>query len=183
MTQDLWNLLCARIGEDPQREGLKNTPQRVKLLWEFLTSGYQSDPEQILQSAFEIGSTDVIVLLQNIEFYSLCEHHLLPFFGHISIGYIPNDKVVGLSALARFVESFARRLQIQERLTTQIAQTLKRVLEPKGVGVICTAKHLCMAMQGIQKQDSVVKTSVLEGIFKENARTRAEFMQMLSGLV
>lgn len=168
-----------RAGEDPQREGLKNTPKRVKKLWTHLVEGYQSDPQEILKSGFEKEGCDGLVMLKNMEFYSLCEHHLLPFFGHVSLGYIPRDRVVGLGAIAKLVESFSRRLQIQERLSTQIADTFDQIVRPRGVVVVCTAKHLCMSMQGVQKQDSVVKTSALRGIFKEDARTRAEFMQLL----
>ncbi|WP_104625128.1 GTP cyclohydrolase I FolE [Helicobacter felis] len=178
--QDLWVQLCARVGEDPQREGLKNTPKRLKELWDHLMQGYRLNPEQILQSAFSIERCDGIIVLKDIEFYSMCEHHLLPFFGHVSVGYIPRDKVVGLDAIAKLVEAFSRRLQIQERLSEEIASTFERILQPKGVGVFCVAKHLCMAMRGVQKQDTLVKTSALKGLFKSDARTRAEFMQLLS---
>ncbi|WP_199766074.1 GTP cyclohydrolase I FolE [Helicobacter salomonis] len=171
--------MCTCIGEDPQREGLKDTPKRVKALWGHLMQGYSCDPEQILQSAFSIERCDGIVLLKDIEFYSMCEHHLLPFFGHVSVGYIPKDRVVGLDAIAKLVEAFSRRLQIQERLSEEIASTFERILQPKGVGVFCVAKHLCMAMRGVQKQEVVVKTSALKGLFKSDARTRAEFMQLL----
>ncbi|WP_199767061.1 GTP cyclohydrolase I FolE [Helicobacter salomonis] len=171
--------MCTCIGEDPQREGLKDTPKRVKALWGHLMQGYSCDPEQILQSAFSIERCDGIVLLKDIEFYSMCEHHLLPFFGHVSVGYIPKDRVVGLDAIAKLVEAFSRRLQIQERLSEEIASTFERILQPKGVGVFCVAKHLCMAMRGVQKQEAVVKTSALKGLFKSDARTRAEFMQLL----
>ncbi|WP_120944423.1 GTP cyclohydrolase I FolE [Helicobacter labacensis] len=177
--QDLWLKLCARIGEDPHREGLKNTPERVKVLWDHLMQGYSCDPEQILQSAFSIERCDGIIVLKDIEFYSMCEHHLLPFFGHVSVGYIPKDKVVGLDAIAKLVEAYSRRLQIQERLSEEIASTFERILQPKGVGVFCVAKHLCMAMRGVQKQEALVKTSALKGLFKSDARTRAEFMQLL----
>ncbi|WP_104683216.1 GTP cyclohydrolase I FolE [Helicobacter felis] len=176
----LWLELCARVGEDPQREGLKNTPKRLKELWDHLMQGYRLNPEQILQSAFSIERCDGIIVLKDIEFYSMCEHHLLPFFGHVSVGYIPRDKVVGLDAIAKLVEAFSRRLQIQERLSEEIASTFERILQPKGVGVFCVAKHLCMAMRGVQKQDTLVKTSALKGLFKSDARTRAEFMQLLS---
>ncbi|WP_407645521.1 GTP cyclohydrolase I FolE [Helicobacter cynogastricus] len=177
--QELWAQLCARIGEDPQREGLKNTPKRLKELWDHLMQGYHLNPEHILQSAFSIEACDGIVMLKDIEFYSMCEHHLLPFFGHVSVGYIPRDKVVGLDAIAKLVEAFSRRLQIQERLSEEIASTFERILQPKGVGVFCVAKHLCMAMRGVQKQEALVKTSALKGLFKSDARTRAEFMQLL----
>ncbi|WP_104685093.1 GTP cyclohydrolase I FolE [Helicobacter bizzozeronii] len=177
--EQLLNKWFVRIGEDPQREGLKDTPKRLEKLWGDLMAGYKSNPQEILQGGFDTCGCEGLVVLKNMEFYSLCEHHLLPFFGHISLGYIPNEKIVGLGAIARLVECFSRRLQIQERLSTQIADTFNQVVRPKGVAVVCSAKHLCMAMQGVQQQDSMIKTSVLRGIFKEDARTRTEFMELL----
>ncbi|WP_104640914.1 GTP cyclohydrolase I FolE [Helicobacter bizzozeronii] len=177
--EQLLNKWFVRIGEDPQREGLKDTPRRLEKLWGDLMAGYKSNPQEILQGGFGACGCEGLVMLKNMEFYSLCEHHLLPFFGHISLGYIPNEKIVGLGAIARLVECFSRRLQIQERLSTQIADTFNQVVRPKGVAVVCSAKHLCMAMQGVQQQDSTIKTSVLRGIFKEDTHTRAEFMELL----
>lgn len=164
------------IGENPHREGLLETPSRVINSWEHLFCGYTQDPKEILQTAFSEGSCDEMVVLKHIEFYSLCEHHLLPFFGDISIGYLPKDRVVGISKLARLVEVFSRRLQIQEKMTAQIADTLMEVLQPKGVMVVAEAKHLCMLMRGVSKQQSVMVTSAIRGTFRQDPRTREEFM-------
>lgn len=164
------------IGENREREGLIETPKRVVKSWEKLYSGYAQDPREILGTVFEEGACDEMVVLKNIEFYSMCEHHMLPFFGKISIGYIPSQKVVGISKLARLVEVFARRLQIQEKMTAQIADTLMEVLQPKGAMVVAEATHLCMVMRGVEKQQSVMVTSAVRGLFKKDARTREEFM-------
>lgn len=169
-----------KIGENPHREGLKDTPNRVEESWKFLYSGYSQDPKAVLGSSFEQGACDEMVMLKNIEFYSMCEHHILPFFGHIGIGYIPNKKVVGISGLVRLVEIYSRRLQIQERLTTQIADTIMEIVGAKGVMVVCEAQHLCMSMRGVQKQNARVKTSAIRGIFKSDPKTRAEFIQLLN---
>lgn len=164
------------IGEDRNREGLLETPKRVVKSWEHLYSGYKSDPKEILGRVFTEGACDEMVVLKNIEFYSVCEHHLLPFFGKISIGYIPDSKVVGISKLARLVEVYSRRLQIQEKMTSQIADTLMEVLQPKGVMVVAEAKHMCMVMRGVEKQESIMLTSAIRGLFKSDHRTREEFM-------
>ena len=166
------------IGEDRDREGLLETPMRVIKSWEHLYSGYKSDPKEILGKCFSDGACDEMVVLKDIEFYSMCEHHLLPFFGHISIGYIPDKYLAGISSLARLVESFARRLQIQERLTEQIAQCLVETLQPKGVIVVCQAQHLCMSMRGVHKNPQII-TSALRGLFKRDSKTRTEFMQLI----
>lgn len=164
------------IGENPNREGLLETPNRVIKSWGHLFSGYKQSPKEILKTAFSEGSCDEMVVLKHIEFYSLCEHHLLPFFGEISIGYLPKDKVVGISKLARLVEVFSRRLQIQEKMTAQIADTLMEELQPKGVMVVAEAKHLCMLMRGVEKQQGIMLTSAIRGAFKQDHRTREEFM-------
>ena len=164
------------IGEDRDREGLLETHMRVIKSWEHLYSGYKSDPKEILGKCFSDGACDEMVVLKDIEFYSVCEHHLLPFFGKISIGYIPDSKVVGISKLARLVEVFSRRLQIQEKMTSQIADTIMEVLQPKGAMVVAEAKHMCMVMRGVEKQNSIMTTSAIRGLFKSDHRTREEFM-------
>jgi GTP cyclohydrolase I len=167
------------IGEDVGREGLRRTPDRAARALEFLTQGYRQDLDEIINDAvFDSGASE-IVLVKDIELYSLCEHHLLPFIGRAHVAYIPNGKVVGLSKVARIVDVFARRLQIQENLTTQIAESLMNCLEPSGVAVVVEAKHLCMMMRGVEKQNSVMKTSCLLGVFKDDARTRSEFLSLL----
>ena len=174
MQQDLQEIIrCIfdYIGEDRNREGLLETPKRVVKSWEHLYSGYKSDPKEILGRVFTEGACDEMVVLKNIEFYSVCEHHLLPFFGKISIGYIPDSKVVGISKLARLVEVYSRRLQIQEKMTSQIADTLMEVLQPKGVMVVAEAKHMCMVMRGVEKQNSIMLTSAIRGLFKSDHRT------------
>lgn len=179
INQEHFEYFFTKIGESKDREGLKKTPQRVEALWDFLYSGYSQDPKKALGSIFNDGACDEMVMIKDIEFYSMCEHHILPFFGNISIGYIPNKQVAGISGLVRLVEIYSRRLQIQENLTTQIADTIMEVLKPKGVMVVCEAKHLCMSMQGVQKQNARIKTSALRGIFKSDSKTRSEFMQLL----
>jgi GTP cyclohydrolase I len=166
------------IGEDPTREGLLETPGRVIRSWSELYSGYKQDPATILK-VFKDGACDEMVLLKNIEFYSTCEHHLLPFFGKAHIAYIPNGRVVGISKLARLLEVFARRLQIQERLGQQITETLMKELKPKGAACILEAQHFCMVSRGVQKQDSVMVTSSLKGVFLEKPEVRAEFMGLI----
>ncbi|WP_104698021.1 MULTISPECIES: GTP cyclohydrolase I FolE [unclassified Helicobacter] len=167
-----------QIGEDPSREGLRETPFRIKKLYENIFDGYKQDIHQALGSVFNEENFDEMITLKDIEFYSMCEHHLLPFFGFVNIGYIPDKKLAGIGGLARLVDIFSHRLQIQERLTTQIADTLMELLEPKGVMVTCKATHLCMRMQGIQKQHSSIHTSALRGIFKSDSKTRAEFIAL-----
>ncbi|WP_394985662.1 GTP cyclohydrolase I FolE [uncultured Helicobacter sp.] len=170
--------LCKHMGEDSNREGLKDTPKRIIESFQTLFGGYVQNPKELLGATFEEGLCDEMVIAKNIEFYSMCEHHLLPFFGHISIGYIPDKHLAGISSLVRLVESFARRLQIQERLTEQIAQCLLEVLQPKGVIVMCEAQHLCMSMRGVRKNPQII-TSALRGLFKRDPKTRAEFMQLI----
>lgn len=167
------------IGEDPNREGLRETPDRILRSWQELFAGYQQRPEDVLK-VFEDGSCDEMVILKDIEFYSVCEHHWLPFFGSLSIGYLPHKKVIGVSKLARLAEIYTRRLQIQERLTAQIADALMDALEPKGVMVICEAQHLCMTARGVGKQHSKMITSAIRGSFLANPQAKQEFLSFLS---
>jgi GTP cyclohydrolase I len=167
------------IGEDVDREGLRRTPDRAARALEFLTQGYRQELDEIINDAVFESAASEIILVKDIELYSLCEHHLLPFIGRAHVAYIPNGKVIGLSKVARIVDVFARRLQIQENLTTQIAESLMNCLEPSGVAVVVEAKHLCMMMRGVEKQNSVMKTSCLLGVFKDDARTRSEFLSLL----
>ena len=171
--------LLRDIGEDIDREGLRRTPDRAARALEFLTQGYRQDLDEIINDAVFDSNASEIVLVKDIELYSLCEHHLLPFIGRAHVAYIPNGKVIGLSKVARIVDVYARRLQIQENLTTQIAEALMNCLEPSGVAVVVEAKHLCMMMRGVEKQNSVMKTSCLLGVFKDDARTRSEFLSLL----
>ncbi len=168
------------LGEDAEREGIKKTPERVEKALKYLTSGYEKDIEEIFKGAMFTEKYNEMVVVKDIEFYSLCEHHLLPFFGKCHIGYIPNQRVVGLSKLPRIVEVFSRRLQMQERLTVQIAEALQTHLDPMGVGVVMDAKHLCMLMRGVEKQNSRAVTSSLLGVFNA-ARTREEFFRLING--
>ena len=172
--------LLLEIGEDPQREGLKKTPSRVASAYKYLTKGYSADLSKIVNKAVFKADYDEMVLVKNIDFYSLCEHHLLPFYGVCHIGYIPKGKIIGLSKLPRIVEIFAKRLQVQERLTGQVAETVEEVLSPQGVGVVISARHLCMMMRGVKKQNTVVTTSSMVGSFKNDQRTRAEFLNLVS---
>lgn len=172
--------LLRLIGDDPKREGLLETPARVLKSYSELFRGYSQDPADILSKTFDAGPYDEMVILKQIDFFSTCEHHLLPFFGTISIGYVPKDRVVGLSKLARVAECFAKRLQIQERLTTQIANAIEEHLEPKGVGVVVKAQHLCMLARGVQKKEPEMVTSSLMGVFREPA-VRAEFLTLING--
>ncbi|MFQ5777956.1 MAG: GTP cyclohydrolase I FolE [Terriglobia bacterium] len=176
---DLCRRLLAALGEDPEREGLRYTPQRMESALRFLTSGYGKDPEKIINAAYYDVAYDEMVMVKDIELFSLCEHHLLPFFGKCHIAYIPNRKVVGLSKLPRLVNLFARRLQLQERLTNQIARTIWEKLEPQGVGVILEARHLCMLMRGVEKQHSRTITSAMLGCFRDNSQTRQEFLSLV----
>ena len=177
--EDTFRNLLEAIGEDPQREGLLRTPIRAAKAFDFLTNGYRQDLDEIVNSAIFTSDASEIILVKDIELYSMCEHHLLPFIGRAHVAYIPNGKVIGLSKVARIVDVFARRLQIQEQLTVQIADALMKTLHPAGVGVVVEAKHLCMMMRGVEKQNSVMKTSCLLGSFKEDARTRSEFLALL----
>ena len=176
---EAYRSLLEAIGENPQRQGLAKTPARAARALEFLTQGYRQSVEEIVNNAIFDSDASEIVLVKDIELYSMCEHHLLPFIGRTHVAYIPNGKVIGLSKIARVVDVFARRLQIQENLTTQIADALMTVLNPEGVAVVIEAKHLCMMMRGVEKQNSVMKTSCLLGCFKESATTRSEFLSLL----
>ena len=171
--------ILKEMGEDVSREGLRRTPERVARAIEFLTQGYHADPQAILNEAIFEEDYNEMVVVRDIDFYSLCEHHMVPFFGRVHVAYIPDKKVLGLSKIPRLVEIFARRLQVQERMTMQIAQTLDEVLQPKGVGVVVEAKHLCMMMRGVQKQNSSAITSSLRGEFENDPKTRSEFMGLL----
>jgi GTP cyclohydrolase I len=176
---DLVREMLVRLGEDPVREGLARTPERVQRAMEYLTKGYAEDPEAMLKSALFTVEYDEMVIVKDIEIFSLCEHHLLPFFGKVHIAYIPRGRVIGLSKLPRLVDIFARRLQVQERLTTQIAETIQRVIEPQGVGVVIEARHLCMMMRGIEKQHSAAVTSAMFGCFRDELETRGEFLSLI----
>ena len=167
------------LGEDPTREGLLRTPHRVARSLRFLTSGYHQDVDKVLNGALYSVAYDEMVIVKDIEIFSLCEHHLLPFFGRCHVAYIPTDKVIGLSKIPRLVDVFARRLQVQERLTTQIAETIMEKIKPLGVGVVIEAKHLCMIMRGVEKQNSVAVTSAMLGVFREEIETRAEFLSLV----
>ena len=171
--------MLAELGEDPSREGLLDTPKRVEKSLRFLTSGYQADVDTVLNNAlFTVDYTEMVIV-RDIDFYSLCEHHLLPFFGRCHVAYVPNGKVLGLSKIPRLVEIFARRLQIQERLTNQIAETIREKVQPLGVAVVMEAEHLCMSMRGVEKQNSVAVTSAMLGGFRQDARTRMEFLELI----
>jgi GTP cyclohydrolase IA len=170
--------ILTRLGEDPAREGLVNTPVRVEKSLEFLTKGYDEDPRRILRGALFDVDYDEMVIVKDIEMFSLCEHHMLPFFGKVHVAYIPKGKVIGLSKIPRLVEVFARRLQVQERLTRQIADSIQEAIEPQGVGVVIEARHLCMMMRGIEKQHSSTVTSAMVGCFREK-ETRAEFLSLV----
>jgi GTP cyclohydrolase I len=167
------------LGEDPSREGLLDTPKRVEKSLRFLTSGYAADVDAILNNALFTVDYNEMVIVKDIDFYSLCEHHLLPFFGKCHVAYIPQGRVIGLSKIPRLVEIFARRLQVQERLTSQIAETLRQKIRPLGVGVVMEASHLCMSMRGVEKQNSVAVTSAMLGVFQGDARTRMEFLELI----
>ncbi len=172
--------LLKELGEDPKREGLLNTPKRVAKAYEFLTTGYKENIKKLLNDAIFNEKYDEMVLVKNIDFYSLCEHHMLPFYGKVHVAYIPDGKIVGLSKIPRIVDMFSRRLQVQERMTQQIADTIDEYLQPKGVAVVSEAFHMCMMMRGVEKQNSSATTSAVHGVFKEDARTRAEFLELIA---
>src|SRR5512146_2143116 len=169
----------SELGEDPEREGLQKTPHRVAESLRFLTSGYSKDVKKVLNGAVYSVAYDEMVIVKDIEIFSMCEHHLLPFFGRCHVAYIPTKKVIGLSKIPRLVDVFARRLQIQERLTTQIAETIMEKIKPQGVGVVVEARHLCMIMRGVEKQNSVAVTSAMLGVFRDHDQTRAEFLRLV----
>jgi len=177
--QDIIRGLLSAIGEDPSREGLLNTPKRVEKSLQFLTGGYREDVDAMLNNALFTVDYNEMVIVKDIDFYSLCEHHLLPFFGRCHIAYIPQGRVIGLSKIPRIVEIFARRLQIQERMTSEIGETIKRAIDPLGVAVVLEATHLCMAMRGVEKQNSFAITSAMLGVFQNDARTRMEFLELI----
>jgi GTP cyclohydrolase I len=177
--EELVREMLVRLGEDPEREGLKRTPERVAKANQFLTRGYSEDPEALLRKALFTVTYDEMVIVKDVEMFSLCEHHMLPFFGKVHVAYIPNGKVIGLSKIPRLIEIFSRRLQIQERLTTQIAETIQKTIEPQGVGVVIEARHLCMMMRGVEKQHSAAVTSSMLGCFREEQETRTEFLSLI----
>jgi len=177
--QELIRQLLAELGEDPAREGLRDTPKRVEKAYGFLTSGYHADIGQVLNNALFTVDYSEMVIVKDIDFYSLCEHHLLPFFGKCHVAYIPSTKVIGLSKIPRIVDVFARRLQVQERLTNQIADTIRDTVAPLGVAVVMEATHLCMSMRGVEKQNSFCVTSAMHGAFRDSARTRMEFLELI----
>jgi GTP cyclohydrolase I len=177
--EELVREMLVRLGEDPEREGLVRTPARVEKAMQFLVKGYKDDPEALLRKALFTVSYDEMVIVKDIEMFSLCEHHLLPFFGKVHVAYIPNGKVIGLSKIPRLIESFSRRLQIQERLTTQIAEAIQNAIDPQGVGVVVEARHLCMMMRGVEKQHSSAVTSSMLGSFRNEEETRTEFLSLI----
>jgi len=177
--KDLVKEFLKRIGEDLNREGLLKTPERVEETMRFLTQGYSMNIDEIVNGAIYNEKCDEIVMVKNIQFYSLCEHHLLPFFGRCHVGYLPGDKIIGLSKIPRIVDMHSKKLQLQERMTLQIAQSIEQVLEPKGVAVVTEAYHLCMMMRGVEKDSAHTVVSTMLGVFRENAQTRAEFLKLL----
>ena len=178
--QDLVREMLSQLVDDPDREGLQRTPARVATALQFLTSGYKADIRKIVNDALYTVKYDEMVIVKDIEFFSLCEHHLLPFFGKMHVAYLPKEKVIGLSKLPRIIDVFARRLQIQERLTQQVAQTIQDAIDPVGVGVICEARHLCMMMRGVEKQHSGAVTSAMLGAFRDCKETRDEFLSLVN---
>lgn len=178
--EELVRNLVVALGEDPQREGLRRTPRRVARSLDYLTSGYRTDIKKILNGAVFAEKYNEMVIVKDVDFFSLCEHHMLPFYGKCHIAYIPNGKILGLSKLPRVVEVYSRRLQVQERLTQQIADTLYELLNPEGVAVVIEARHLCMMMRGVEKQNSVATTSAMLGVFRDDIRTRGEFLNLIS---
>ena len=178
--ENLVREILVRLGEDTAREGLLRTPERVHHAFQFLTKGYQQDPDTMLKNALFTVSYDEMVIVKDVEVFSLCEHHMLPFFGKVHVAYIPNGKVIGLSKIPRLIEIFSRRLQIQERLTTQIAETIQKAIQPQGVGVVIEARHLCMMMRGVEKQHSSAVTSSMLGCFRDEQETRTEFLSLIN---
>ena len=178
-TQELYRELLVRIGEDPTRDGLLNTPERMEKSMAFLTRGYTMDIKTVLHEALFDVDYDEMVIVRDVEFFSMCEHHLLPFFGKAHIAYVPNGKVIGLSKIPRLVDVFARRLQVQERLTTEVADAITDAIDPQGVAVIMEAQHLCMMMRGVEKQHSATVTSAMRGVFKTQLQTRNEFLSLV----
>ncbi len=177
--EELVREMIVRLGEDPDREGLSRTPARVEKAMQFLVKGYKEDPAVLLRGALYTVSYDEMVIVKDVEMFSLCEHHLLPFFGKVHVAYIPNGKVIGLSKIPRLIDAFSRRLQIQERLTTQIAEAIQSAIEPQGVGVVIEARHLCMMMRGVEKQHSSAVTSSMLGSFRSEEETRTEFLSLI----
>jgi GTP cyclohydrolase I len=177
--EELVREMIVRLGEDPNREGLTRTPERVHRAYEHLTKGYKEDPQAMLKEALFTVNYDEMVIVKDVEMFSLCEHHMLPFFGKVHVAYIPNGKVIGLSKIPRLIEIFSRRLQIQERMTTQIAETIQKAIAPQGVGVVIEARHLCMMMRGVEKQHSAAVTSSMLGCFREEQETRSEFLSLI----
>jgi len=177
--EELVREMLVRLGEDPEREGLKRTPERVAKAYQFLTRGYSEDPEALLRKALFTVTYDEMVIVKDVEMFSLCEHHMLPFFGKVHVAYIPNGKVIGLSKIPRLIDVFARRLQVQERLTMQIAECIQQAIAPEGVGVVVEARHLCMMMRGVEKQHSAAVTSSMLGAFRNEENTRQEFLSLI----
>ncbi|MBQ7693785.1 MAG: GTP cyclohydrolase I FolE [Lentisphaeria bacterium] len=177
--EDLVRQFLLEIGEDPEREGLKKTPGRVERCWKFLTRGYTQDLDTVVNGALFEAESDDMVIVRDIEFFSMCEHHLLPFFGRCHVGYIPSGRIIGVSKVARIVDMFARRLQVQERLTREISSALSDILDARGVGVVMEARHLCMQMRGVEKQNSVMTTSSMLGSFRRELATRNEFTRLI----
>ena len=178
--EDLTRELLTEVGEDPSREGLLKTPHRVAKSWSFLTDGYTKDLDKLVNKAIFHEKYDDMILIKDIEYYSLCEHHLLPFFGRAHVAYIPDGKIIGLSKIPRIVDLFARRLQVQERLTSQVAETLNSVLNPKGVAVVLEGQHMCMQMTGVENKNSYASTSSMLGIFRDDSKTRKEFLNLIN---
>jgi GTP cyclohydrolase I len=177
--EDLVREMIVRLGEDPEREGLVRTPERVHRAYQHLVKGYKEDADAMLKKALFTVDYDEMVIVKDVEMFSLCEHHILPFFGKVHVAYIPNGKVIGLSKIPRLIEIFSRRLQIQERLTTQIAETIQNAIQPQGVGVVIEARHLCMMMRGVEKQHSAAVTSSMLGCFRDEQETRSEFLSLI----
>ena len=177
--QEITKLLLSEIGEDPTREGLINTPERVAKAWDFFSQGYRANVQKIVNGAIFEEDCSEMVVVRDIEFFSMCEHHMIPFFGRCHVGYLPNKKIIGLSKIPRIVDAFSQRLQVQERLTSQIAETLMDILDPIGVGVVMEGRHLCMQMRGVEKQNSFATTSSMLGQFRESPETRSEFLSII----
>ncbi len=179
--EELTRELLVRLGEDPQREGLLRTPDRMAKALQYLTKGYHEDPKDVLNGALFTEDYDEMVIVKDVEMFSMCEHHVLPFYGKVHVAYVPNGKVIGLSKVPRLIDVFARRLQVQERLTTQIAETIMETIQPQGVGVVIEARHLCMMMRGVEKQHSAAVTSSMLGLFRDCQETRSEFLSLIGG--